>query len=143
MSKGNTFENDVLKLIFQGTDIALLADNATTAPLTNLFISLHTGDPGEAGNQGTSESAYNTYARQSVGRTATGFVVAANVASFNANVDFPESTDTDPNVTHFGIGDLTAATSGKLMYSGTVTPNINIQLGVTPRLTTAATITED
>lgn len=143
MSKGNTFENDLLNLIFQGTDIALLADNATTAPLTNLFVSLHTADPGEAGDQGTSESAYTAYARQSVARTNTGWAVAAAVASPVANIDFAEATNTGPNITHFAIGDLTAATSGKLMYSGTVTPNINIQLGVTPRLTTASTITED
>jgi hypothetical protein len=29
------------------------------------------------------------------------------------------------------------------MHSGTVTPNISVSTGVTPRLTTASTITED
>lgn len=36
MSKGNTFENDLLKLIFQGVAIANIADNAASSPLTNL-----------------------------------------------------------------------------------------------------------
>jgi hypothetical protein len=30
-----------------------------------------------------------------------------------------------------------------LLYKGTVTPNIAVSSGVTPRLTTASTITED
>jgi hypothetical protein len=29
------------------------------------------------------------------------------------------------------------------MYIGTVTPNISVSTGVTPRLTTASTVTED
>ncbi|SMO95146.1 hypothetical protein SAMN06265173_12944 [Thalassovita litoralis] len=33
MSKGNTFENDLLKLIFNGDAIANLADNAGAAPV--------------------------------------------------------------------------------------------------------------
>ena len=51
MSKGNTFENDLMLLVFNATAIANLADNAGTSPLTNLYVSLHTADPGEAGNQ--------------------------------------------------------------------------------------------
>ena len=68
MSKGNTFENDLLKLIFNGTAIANLADDAGTSPLGNLYVSLHTADPGEAGDQTTNECAYSTYARQAVAR---------------------------------------------------------------------------
>lgn len=58
MSKGNTFENDLLLLIFNATAIGNIADNAASSPLTNLYVSLHTGDPGEAGNQTTNECAY-------------------------------------------------------------------------------------
>lgn len=143
MTKGDTFENGLQLLIFQATDLALIADNATTGPLTNLYLSLHTADPTDSGNQGTDESAYTSYARVAVARTNTGFVVAAGVASLNANADFPAATDTGPDITHFGVGDLAAATSGRLLYSGTVTPNINIANGVTPRLTTGTTVTED
>ena len=73
MSKGDTFENDLLKLIFQAVAIANLADNAATGPLTNLYVSLHTADPGEAGNQSTSEATYTGYARVAVARTAGGW----------------------------------------------------------------------
>ena len=46
MSKGNTFENEILALIFNATAIADLAENDTTSPLTQLFVALHTADPG-------------------------------------------------------------------------------------------------
>ena len=58
MSKSNTLEDGILKLLFNGTAIADLAENDTTSPLTNLFVSLHTADPGEAGTQNTSEITY-------------------------------------------------------------------------------------
>lgn len=147
MSKGDTFENDILKLIFNATAIANIADNASSSPLTNLYWSLHTADPGDAGTQSTNEVAYGSYARVAVARNSGGMTVStAGSTSPVANVDFPiASTPTLPTVvtvTHFAIG---VASSGatKYLYSGTVTPNINVSVGVTPRLTTASTITED
>lgn len=142
MSKGDTFENDLLKLIFNATAIANLADNAASAPLTNLFVALHTADPGEAGTQATSEIAYTSYARVTIARTSGGWTVTINSVSPVANIDFPAGTGGSGTATHFSVG---AAVSGasKIFYSGTVTPNIVTGNGVTPRLTTASTITED
>ena len=142
MSKGNTFENDLLKLIFQATAIANLADNAASSPLTNLYVGLHTADPGEAGDQTTSEAAYTSYARVAVARTSGGWSVSGNVASPVANIDFPAATCGSETETHASIGSASSG-AGKLMYSGAVSPNIAVSNGVTPRLTTASTITED
>lgn len=146
MSKGNTFENDLLKLIFNATAIANLADNAATSPLTSLYVSLHTGDPGEAGDQTTSECNYTSYARVAVARTTGGFTVTNNSVSPVANIDFANptnATNLPQTATHFGIGTASSG-AGKLLYKGTVTPNIVISnTGVTPRLTTSSTITED
>ena len=72
MAKGNTFENALMKLIFQGTAIANIADNASSSPLTSLYLSLHTSDPGEAGTQATNECAYTSYARVAVDRDSDG-----------------------------------------------------------------------
>jgi len=142
MSKGNVFENDWLKLIFNATAIANIADNAATAPLTNLQVSLHTADPGEAGDQTTSEATYTSYARVAVARTTGGWTVTANSVSPVANIDFPAGTGGSGTVTHFGVGTASTGT-GKLLYSGTVSPNIVTGNGVTPRLTVASTISED
>ncbi|MEQ1727415.1 MAG: hypothetical protein ABL982_03465 [Vicinamibacterales bacterium] len=142
MSKSNTFENDLLLLIFQATTIANLAINATSSPLTALFVALHTADPGEAGDQTTSEATYGSYARVSVARTSGGWTVTGNSVSPAANIDFPAASSGTNTITHASVG-VAASSTSKILYSGTVTPNISVSSGVTPRLTTASTITED
>jgi len=142
MSKGNTFENDLLGLIFNATAIGNIADNAATSPLTNLYVSLHTSDPGEAGNQTTNECAYASYARVAVARTSGGWTITANSVSPTANIDFPAATGGTETATHVGIG-TDASGTGKLLYYGAISPNISISTGVTPRIGTGSTITED
>lgn len=143
MSKGNTFENDLLKLIFNGTAIADIAEDDTTSPLTNLYVSLHTADPGEAGSQTTSECSYTDYARQAVSRDSGGWTVTANSVSPVANIVFPTSSSGTATVTYFAVGTASSG-AGKILYSGTVTPNISVTVsGPDPTLTTATAITED
>jgi hypothetical protein len=142
VSKGNTFENDLLKLIFNATAIADIAENDASSPLTNLYVSLHTADPGEAGDQTTNECAYTSYARVAVARTTGGWTVTNNSVSPVANIDFPAATGGSETATHWAVGTASSG-AGKLLYSGTISPNIAISSGVTPRLTTASTITED
>lgn len=81
MPKGTTFDNDLLKLIFNGTAIANLADNAASSPYTNLYLSLHTADPTSAGNQTSSETSYTNYARVAVTRNTGGWTVSTNQVS--------------------------------------------------------------
>lgn len=88
---GDTFENDIAKLILNGTAIANIADNAASSPLTNLYLALHTSDPTGAGNQTSNEANYNGYARQAVSRSGSGFTVSASVANLTSNVSFPQA----------------------------------------------------
>lgn len=143
MSKGNTFENDLQKLIFNAVTITGLAQD-DTSPLTVLEVALHTANPDETGDQTTSECTYTGYARVPVNRTtgAGGFTVTNNSVSPASNIDFGLCTVGSETATHFSIGTAHTGT-GKILYYGTVTPNIVISPGVTPRLTTASTITED
>lgn len=142
MSKANTFENDLVKMIFQATAIANVADNAASSPLTSLRVSLHTSDPGEAGTQTTNETSYGAYARVSVARSTAGWTVTANSVSPAATISFPQATSGTATITHFAVGTATSGT-GKVLYKGTVTPNISVAAGVTPQLTTSTAITED
>lgn len=142
MSKGDTFENDFLKLIFNATAIANLADNAASSPLTALQVALHSADPGESGSQTTNEIAYTSYARVGVNRNSGGFTVTGNSVSPTANIDFPACTGGTATATHFSVGTASSG-AGKILYSGPITPNISISTGVTPRLTTTTAITED
>ena len=141
MSKGNTFEDDFLKLIFQAVAIADLAMDDSTSPATTLTVALHTADPGEAGTQATSETAYTGYARVAVARTSGGWAVSGGSVSPVANIDFGECTAAAGGpITHFSVG---TGVASKLLYSGTVSPNIAMAVGVIPRLKTTSTITED
>jgi hypothetical protein len=142
MSKTNNWENSILDLLFNATAVTNVADNAASSPLTNLYVSLHTGDPGEAGTQQTSECAYGSYARVAVARTSGGWTVSANSVSPVSDISFPEATSGTETATHFGVGSASSG-AGVLYYSGTLTPNISIASGVTPIVTTATTITED
>lgn len=142
MSKGNTFENDLLKLIFNATAIANIADNAASSPLTNLYVALHTADPGDAGDQTTNECAYTSYARVAVARTSGGWTVTDNSVSPNADIDFPAATGGTETATHASIG-VAASSTSKILYKGALGSNISISSGVTPKIETGSTITED
>lgn len=142
MSIGNSAENSIIALIWNATLWANVAINATSSPITNIHSSLHTADPGEAGDQTTSEAAYTSYARVATARTSGGFTVTANSVSPAANIDFPAGTGGSGTATYFGWGTL-LTTAGVLICSGTVTPNIVLGNGITPRLTTASAFVLD
>jgi hypothetical protein len=146
MSIADVTENNILKLIFNATAWANVADNAASSPQTNIGVSLHTADPGEAGTASTSEVAYTSYTRVNVARTTGGWTVTTNSVSPVANIDFPAGTGGSGTATHFAVAksNATPPTGAQDIYfSGTVTPNIVCGNGVTPRLTTASTITLD
>ncbi len=143
MSKGNTFENDLLKLIFNATAIANIADNAAASPLTSLYVSLHTADPGEAGNQTTSEATYTSYARVAVARSGAGWTVSGNEATNAALVQFPQCTGSSNTLTYVGVG-TDVSGSGKLLYSGALSASLSVSSGIQPQFAAGALdITED
>lgn len=146
MSKSNTFENELLLLIFNNTDIANIGDAAglqNSAAAGSLYLALHTADPGETGTATTSEISYTGYARQAVARSSAGFTVSGSSVTLAANADFPEMTaGTGGVATHFSVvKELSGASV--ILYSGTVSPNITVAVGVTPRLKAATSISED
>lgn len=142
MSKSNTFENDILLLIFNGTAIADLADNDATSPLTNLYVALHTADPGETGNQSTNEVTYTSYARVAVARTSGGWVVTGNSVSPASAITFPAGTGGSGTATYASIGTAASGT-GKILYKGALSPTIVTGNGITPVIANTSTITED
>lgn len=146
MSKSDAFEQQILDLIFLNTNIANIGDATGlrgSVAAGQLFIALHTADPGEAGSaQTTSEVAYTGYARVGVARSGAGFTRTANSISPAANVDFPPCTAGTATATYFSIG-VASTGAGQILYRGPLTPSIAIAAGVTPRITTASTITED
>jgi hypothetical protein len=143
MSKGNTFENDLMKLFFQGTAIANLADNAASSPNTNLFVSLHTADPGEAGDQTTSEASYTGYARVAVARTSGGWTVTNNSVTNAAAITFPQCTGGANTISHFAVGTASSG-AGKILYKGALTASLAVSNLIIPEFASSTlTISEE
>lgn len=146
MSKSNTFENDLLQLIFNNVDIADIGDagglqNSATAG--SLYIALHTADPGEAGTAATSEATYTNYARVAVARSVVGWTVSGNSATNAAQITFPQCGASGNTITHVSI---TTASSGssKILYSGALNSSLAVALNITPLFAASGlTVTED
>jgi hypothetical protein len=134
MSATDAFENALLQLYFNNVDHANVGDagglqNSTAAG--SFYVSLHTADPGETGNQTTSETAYTNYARQAVARSAAGWTVSAANVSNTAAITFPTCGATGATITHFGIGSAVSGT-GNLFFKGALTSSLAVSNGITP-----------
>ena len=139
--KSSTFDNDLLRLILNGIGIANIADNAAASPLTNLYLSLHTTDPGPGGSQNTSEATYGGYARMAVPRTSLGFTVSGTSATLTASIIFPTATSGSETESWAAVG-VALTGAGKILYRGPITPALAITTGIAPQLTTGTTLTE-
>lgn len=140
-AKTTAFDTALLQLIFEGTSITNLAQNISSSPATNLYLSLHTASPGVGGNQTTNEAAYTSYARVAVARTSSGWSIASGVATLLANTSFPTATGGSETETYWGIG-LASSGSGTLLYFGPISPSIVVSASVTPELLNTSTVTE-
>lgn len=129
--KGNNNSANLLKLVFQAVAFANVADNAASSPLTNLYVSLHTADPGPAGDQTTSEATYTSYARVAVVRTSSGWGISSQTISNVAAINFAQCTGGSNTITHVGVGSATSG-AGVLLYSGALTASLAVSNGITP-----------
>lgn len=141
-AKGDAFENLIVSWIFNATTIAALGEGSA-APTSILSLQLHTASPGETGNCATNEATYTGYNRVGVARNSSGWTVSGTSATLAATASFPQCAGGTNTITHFSVGSSTVAgNTGTMYYYGTVTPNISVSVGVTPRLTTLTAISE-
>ena len=134
MSLSNTFENDLLQLIFNQTTITGVA---LTTGGGLLYVALHTADPGEAGDQSTNEINYATYARVYTTRGSTGWTVATSTASNTIPIVFSAATTSGSTAAYVSVGTSGGGT-GKILWSGALTAQLVVTPGVTPVFTTSA-----
>lgn len=146
MSKGNTFENDLMLLIFNNTNAANIGDatglrGSSTAG--SLYVSLHTANPDETGNQTSSEATYTSYARVAVARSGSGWTVTNNAVANAAAITFPACTGGSNTITHFAVGTDSSGT-GKILYKGALSASLAVSSGITPEFAIGELdITED
>lgn len=140
--KSTTYSGQLLALLFNATPIPSIAINATTTPLTNIYVSLLTADPTASGSQTTNEITYTGYARVAVARTTAGWVITGASASPVANIVFPSPTGAAGAVANWWAVGTNPTGAGTMLYAGPITPSITITVGIPPILTPASTWTE-
>ena len=131
MSFSNTFETGLLALIFNATTLTNIADNAASAPLTDLYVALHTADPTDSGTQSSSEATYTSYARVAVARTSGGWTVSGDTVDNTAQIAFPEATGGSNTITHFSVGYASSGATTIIMH-GALTSSLAVSNGITP-----------
>lgn len=138
MPKSTSTCNNILALIFNATAWADIAENDTSSPLANLYLSLHTADPGVGNNQTTNETAYTNYARVAVVRTTSGWDVPSGGATANAAlVQFAQCGASGATLTHVAIG-TAASGAGTVLYAGALSSSLAVANGIQPQFAAGA-----
>lgn len=139
--KSDSAENGWLLLLFNAVGYANVADDAGSSPLSDLYVAAHTDDPGDDGDQTTNECTYTGYGRVAIVRSSSGWTVTDDtVVPVTSPTPLGLCSAGSENITHWSVGELSSG-AGRIFYSGPVTPNIAVAVGITPKL--AITITED
>lgn len=126
MSKSNATELDILKFIFNATAIPWAA-------AANLYVAAHTADPGEGGDQTSSECAYTGYSRVLVTRDSGGFTTNSNPAVNAADIVFPLCTGGSETITHLSVG-LVSSGPSQILYSGAISSTLAVSNNIQPRV---------
>ena len=140
MSLTNAAENNLLDLLFTNVAWANVGDVSGLQPSAgagSFYISLHTADPTETGDQTTNEAAYTSYARVAVARSGGGWTVTNDTVENAAAITFVQATGGSETETHFGIGSATSGT-GNLQIIGALNSSLAVSSGITPEFAAGA-----
>jgi hypothetical protein len=140
MSMSNAAEAALLDLMFLNTDWAGVGDAGglqNSAAAGSFYIALHTGDPGEAGNQTTSEATYTSYARVAVARSGAGWSRTGPTVENAALVQFPQCTGGSNTLTYFSIG-TDSSGAGQIVLSGALSASLAVSNGIQPQFAAGA-----
>jgi len=135
MSKSNATENDLVAYIFNATAPSWAGNG-------NVYLSLHTADPGEAGSQTTSEATYTGYARVALSRDSSGWTVSSNQAVNTALVQFGLCSAGSETITHIAVGTATSG-AGQILYSGALNSSIAVSANVQPQFAASALVIQE
>jgi hypothetical protein len=144
MAKSAATCNSLLLLLFNATNWANIADNAASAPLTSLYLSLHTATVGTNDAQTTTETSYTNYVRVGVLRAsgAGGFTVSTNTAKNTSLTQFAQCGASGATITDVAVGTASGG-AGHVLYTGALNSSLAVSNGIQPQFSAQAlTITE-
>ena len=116
-----------------------MADNAAASPLTNLYLSLHSADPGIGNSQTTNEVAYTNYVRIAILRTSGGWTVATNTATNTALAQFAQCGVTGATAQYVAVGTASSG-AGNVLYAGALSATLTIANLIQPQFNVAALV---
>ena len=143
MPKSTNTCNSLLALLFNATNWANIADNAAASPVTNLYLSLHTANPGVGGSQLTNETSYTNYVRLAVVRTTSGWAIPSGGVTSNAALaQFAQCGVTGATLTYVAIGTASSG-AGTVLYAGALNSPLAVANLIQPQFAIGAlTVTE-
>lgn len=130
MASGSTHADAVLNVF----------KNTAYSGRANVYLSLHTGDPGATGANEVSTSG-TAYARETLAAATFGTIAGTagtdRHVPYDALIEFAEATGSGfGTVTHFGIWD--AASAGNFLAGGAVDSSQAVAAGVTASFASGA-----
>ncbi len=129
MSATNLLEAAVMKYIMEGTSDATWT---ALAAATEFYISLHTANPADTGDQTTSEAAYTGYSRILVARSSAGWTTTVGSSVNDGEIAFGQCTaNPGGNLTYIGLG-LSASGAGTLLKYNPLDNAVAMQVGTVP-----------
>lgn len=139
MSATDLVETALLALIFRGTTWNGFAENDSSSPATSLWISLHTTDPGETGDQTIGEATYGGYERIEIGRD-TDWSVSNDAAENAADIAFPAVASAPGNaIRYLGIGTSDTG-AGQLLFVLPLDEAIEMEVATQPYFATGSVV---
>ena len=133
-TKKSGFKNDLLKLIFQNTNIANIGDGTGlrgSSVAGSFYIALYSVAP-TASTPGT-EITYTGYARVAVVRSGSGWTVSTNNSSNAAAITFGKRTDLgETDAVAFAVCKAGTRDADDAIYWGDLSSTLKISQNVTP-----------
>lgn len=119
-SKTNVFETSFLGLVFINQPVTGIGDlnglRGSSSP-GNLYLSLHTNDPGENGNQDSYEATFTGYERAAITRTASSWTLSTAQIQNTQVITFTECSSGEEVLTHFALG-VSATGPDQVLFRG-------------------------
>lgn len=126
--------NSIINLMYNAVTWANVAINATASPLTDVEVSLHTGNlTAGTDSQTDNETVYTNYVRVPKARGAyAGWEAAASGATKNeGQIQFAQCGTTGATLTHVATGTDHTST-GHVWHYGELSSPLLISSGITP-----------
>ena len=110
MPKSTSTCDNFLALLYNATTWANVAINATSSPITDIYLALSTVTGSPSDTMSTNETSYTNYVRKTVVRSTLGWTAPSSASTSNAaSIDFAQCGVTGATIVAAKTGKATGA----------------------------------